>query len=535
MRVLKAREMQELDKFTIEVLGIPGLVLMENAARGICEVVSRVLPSGKIAVVCGKGNNGGDGLAAARNLYNMGYEVSVFLTAPVEELKGDAKKNAEILSSLPVRIEVIREDSLDRLKSSLSESDLTIDALFGTGLSKPLGGFYEELVNLINRFAKKVLAVDLPSGLSADSPKPIGVCVKADYTVTFAHPKVAHIFPPASEFVGELFIVDISIPQSVSQSMAPNRYILSLEEVSLLFPERKQMSHKYTYGHVAVIGGSLGKTGAPSMAAISALRVGAGLSTIIAPRSLAPIFETKLTEVMTLPIGKGEKDFFGIDHLEETFLAVERGKFSTLLVGPGLGNKSDSYEFVREFLRSKPLLPLVIDADGINALAQEPHILNLLEVPVVLTPHIGEFSRLASIPKEEVLASLPDVALDFATKFGVYLVLKSSRTVVATPDGELFVNIRGNPGMATAGTGDVLAGVIAGFLAMGMGAANASKLGVFLHSLAGDMAAARKTQESLIATDIIEELPEAIAWLKEREIRKTKKLITALRELVGEE
>ncbi|WP_456456802.1 NAD(P)H-hydrate dehydratase [Thermovibrio sp.] len=538
MRLLKSSEMQEVDRHAIEVLGIPGAVLMENAARGVCEVIYREVDGTSALVVCGKGNNGGDGLAVARNLYNLGYDVEVVLTSPIEKLKGDARLNAQVLSLLPVPIHVVdSEEKLFELFTLGKEADFVVDALFGTGLSKPLSGFYAEVVEVINGFNKPIVSVDIPSGLSSDSGSLIGPHVKADYTVTFAYPKVAHLFPPACYSVGELFIVDISIPEDVANLRAPDRFILTADEVAFTYPFREIMSHKYTFGHVAVIGGSVGKTGAPIMAAEGALRAGAGLVSVIVPESLNSIFEVKLTEVMSIPVKDNGKGYFGIDSLSQVLSVIERGKFSAVVIGPGIGSSEESYEFVREFVK-ECTLPMVIDADGINALASCPELLKLKEQEVVLTPHIGEFSRIASLSKEEILSLLPDVGLDFAKSFNCTLVLKSGRTVISTPKGKTFVNVIGNPGMATAGTGDVLAGIIGALLGMGIDGEDASKLGVFLHSLSGDLAVKDLTEEGLVATDLIRYLPKAISRLKEYETSFKKPsypFITSLKELVGEE
>ncbi|WP_457681465.1 NAD(P)H-hydrate dehydratase [Thermovibrio sp.] len=536
MRLVKAQEMRELDRHTIEVLGVPGIVLMENAARGVCEVIYGEVEGFRALVVCGKGNNGGDGLAVARNLYNMGYDVEVVLTAPPESLKGDARKNFEVLSTLPVPLHVVdRTEKLFEIYTYGKEADFVVDALFGTGLSKPLSGFYKELVELINGLNKTVVSVDIPSGLSSDTGEIIGPHVKADYTITFAFPKLAHVFPPACYSVGKVFVVDISIPEDVPNLLGPDRFLLTPEEVAFTYPLREIMSHKYTYGHVAVIGGSKGKTGAPVMAAQAALRAGAGLSTVIVPDSLNEIFENKLTEVMSLPVKDEGKGYFGVEEVDGVLKLLEEGKFSCVVLGPGLGNRPETFEFALEVIKECNL-PMVIDADGINALAQSPELLSVKENPIVLTPHIGEFSRLSGLKKEEILSDLTGVALNFSTKFKKTLVLKSGRTVVSTPDGKLFVNLIGNPGMATAGTGDVLSGVIGALLAMGVEAEDGAKFGVYLHSLAGDLASKDLTQEGLIATDLIAYLPAAVKRIKEYELKGRKEkfaFITSLEEAVN--
>ncbi len=536
MRVITASEMRELDRETIETLGVPSIVLMENAARGVSSVIYRYVNGISCVVVCGKGNNGGDGLALARNLYNMGYDVEVVLTADVEELKGDARINAEILSKLPVPIHVVKEEGrLIELYPLLRDADFVIDAIFGTGLTKPVKGFYASLIEIINKASKRVVSVDIPSGLFADTGCVQGTHIKADFTVTFGFPKLAHILPPACYSVGELFVVDISIPEDIAFLVGPKRFVLTLGEVAFALPEREVMSHKYTYGHLVVLGGSSGKTGAPCMASQAALRSGVGLVTAFVPSTLNTIFEVKLTETMTVPVNDGGKGYFSLESVDAVMREFDSGRFSCLLIGPGLGSAPETFEFAREVIK-RTNLPMVIDADGINALSESIELIKLRENPIILTPHIGEFSRLTGISKEEILKSPHEKALRFAEEFGVYVVLKSGRTVVATPDGKVFVNVIGNPGMATAGTGDVLAGVIGALLAMGLEAEDSAKLGVFIHSLAGDIAAESLTQESMKACDLVEFLPNALKLLKKKESepdRDALPFVKSLREIVG--
>ncbi len=536
MRLLNSKEMAEVDRETIETLGIPGIVLMENASRGVAEVVYRYTEGSSVLIVCGKGNNGGDGLAVARHLYNLGYDVEVVLTSSPENLKGDAKLNYDVVSKLPIPVHVIDSDEkLVEFYSLVKESSLIVDALFGTGLSKPLTGFYKDVVDVINNSNRTVVSVDIPSGLSGGTGEVIGPHIKADITVTFAFPKIVHVMPPACYSVGELFVVDISIPEDVPFLMGLNRFLLTADEVFFTFPEREIMSHKYTYGHVAVIGGSVGKTGAPSMAAEAVLRTGGGLSTVVVPKSLNQIFETKLTEVMSIPVNDDNKGYFGIENLDSVLEILENGKFSAVVLGPGLGNNPETYEFVRELVKECKL-PMVIDADGISALSESPEVLKLKEQPIILTPHIGEFSRISKLTKDEILKEPFRSSLDFSEKFNVTVVLKSGRTVVSTPSGKTFVNVIGNPGMATAGTGDVLSGVVGALLGMGIDEEDSAKFGVFLHSLAGDLAAGELSQESLKAWDLIDFLPKAIKRIKKAETRfekHTSPFVTSLREIVG--
>ena len=536
MRFLTSSEMASVDREAIQNLGIPGTVLMENAARGVATVIYKYVKGNSVLVVCGSGNNGGDGLATARNLYNMGYDVEVVMLAQPEKLKGDAKLNYSILSKLPIPISVLKETELFEFGLKLKDFDVVVDAIFGTGLSRPVEGIYKHVIDLINRYAKKVVSIDIPSGLSGSTGEVLGTCVIADYTVTFAYPKIVHVMPPACEYVGEVFIVDISIPEEAASVLDTDRFILTLDEVAFLLPPREIMSHKYTFGHLAVIGGSKGKTGAPSMVAEASLRTGVGLSTVIVPSSLNEIFEVKLTEAMSIPVEDENKGYFTVSSLQTTLDVIKSGKFSAVAIGPGLGNAPETFEFAREFIKHCDK-PMVIDADGLNAIAENPGVLRGKE-DVIITPHIGEFSRLTRLSKEEILSDLFGCAQRFATEYGVTVILKSGRTVIATPNGKLYLNVIGNPGMATAGTGDVLAGVVGSLLAMGLEAEDAAKLGVFLHSLSGDLAAKKLTQESLIATDLVRYLPQAVNLLKKKEVspvRPELPFVTSLKECLGVE
>ena len=536
MRLLTAEEMRSIDEEAIGTLGIPGSVLMENAARSVVSVVYSFINGISCAVVCGKGNNGGDGLAIARNLYNLGYDVEVILAADPSKLSGETKANFEILSRLPVPIHVITsEERLVEVYSILKGRDFVVDAVFGTGLSKPVSGFYETLIEIVNREADFIVSVDVPSGLPSDSGEIIGKHITADVTVTFGYPKVCHVMPPASNHVGELFVADISIPEDIAFLDGFKRYLLTVDHVAFTFPFRDIMSHKYTFGHLAVVGGSKGKTGAPSMTALASLRTGCGLSTAFVPDSLNSIFETKLTEVMTFPIEDSGKGYFGLETMDKLIDSLNSEKITAVAIGPGLGVNDEVMNVVSSVIKNVEK-PLVIDADGLNCLTSDVEVLKTLEKDVVITPHIGEFSRLTGIGKDEILKDPFKFASDFAMEFNVTVVLKSGRTVIATPDGEVFVNVLGNPGMATAGTGDVLTGIIGGLLAMGIDSKDASKLGVFIHAISGDISSEKKSEEAVIATDLIENLPEAIKLLKEREVNPLVPELTfvsSLKEIVG--
>ncbi len=533
MRLLTAEEISRVDGETIKTLGIPGIVLMENAARSVCKAIYNEMKGNSVVVICGTGNNGGDGLATARNLYNMGYNVEVVLARDIKSLKGNARINAEALSRLPVAIHVVTEtERLVEVYSLLKDADFIVDALFGTGLNKPIKGFYRELVELVNKANRPIVSVDIPSGIFSDTGELSGSHITANVTVTFGYPKIAHVMAPACYHMGKVYVADICIPEDIPFSLGLSRYILTLDDVAFTYPIRETMSHKYTYGYLCTIGGSTGKTGAPSMTAMAALRAGVGLSTVVVPKALNDIMEIKLTEVMSIPVGSSNRGYFDTTVSKDVIDTIENGKFSAVALGPGLGTNEETVKFVRDVV-SKTTKPLILDADGINAIAGDPKLLKGRKA--IITPHIGEFSRLTGLKSAEILKEPFKIAGNFAVDYDTVVVLKSGRTIVAMPDGKVYVNVIGNPGMATAGTGDVLTGIIGALLAMGIDRENAAKFGVFLHSLSGDIAAEKFSQEGMKAWDLIDLLPEAIKKIKKCELQPklNKPFIASLREIVG--
>jgi len=538
MYVLKATEMAEIDRKTIEETGVPGVVLMENAARGVVSVVFDRIKGKNALVVCGVGNNGGDGFAVARNLFNYGYNVDVVLLSSPEKLKGDAKVNFGILKNLEVNISVVeRETDLTVLFEKLESADFIIDAIFGTGLTRPVEGFCASAIRFINEKSRFTVSIDIPSGLLAgEAFLPEGEFVKADITVTFAYPKIAHCLTPACKFCGEVFVVDISIPESKVKEILPPRRIIKVSDVFPAFPEREIDTHKYNYGYLAVIGGSCGKTGAVSMTAMASLRAGVGLVTAIVPRDLNPVYEVKLTEPMTVPIASAEKGYFNANSLDEVITVLKEGKFTSVAIGPGLGWNRDTEVFVTELLKAIDK-PFIVDADALNSISKNVDILKELGETPILTPHTGEFSRLTGLTADEIINNPVETAVNFASEYSVVLVLKGARTVIATPQGKVYVNIIGNPGMATAGTGDILSGIIGALRAKGLSAELSAVAGVFIHSVSGDVAAKTFGEDSLVASDLIKMLPEALMLLKGSKgsfsQEKSFSFIKPLREIVG--
>lgn len=513
MKLARVEEMQRLDEAAIRH-GIPAQVLMENAGRGAAERILERFPirGGRpVAVVAGKGNNGGDGMVVARTLRQRGIAAEVWLLGTRHEVRGEAKINLDLLEGAQVAVhEVLGEGELGRMREQLLQASLIVDAIFGTGLKQEVSGLYRQAIEAINAAGtagRPVVALDLPSGLEGNRGRILGNAVRATLTVTFGLPKIGLVLDPGAACAGILEVVDIGIPPALVEEQGLKHALLEPAALRALIPARPPEAHKGDYGHLLVLAGSVGKTGAAAMAAQAALRVGTGLVTVGVPESLNPILEVKLTEAMTEPLPETDGQSLAV----EAWNVAARlcaGK-SALALGPGLGQHPETAAFVHRAIREAPV-PLVVDADGVNALARHLGVLKEARVPVVLTPHPGEMGRLLGARSEEIQADRVRVAREFAVDQQVYLVLKGARTLVADPAGEVFVNPTGNPGMASGGMGDVLTGMIGGFLAQGLLPLEAAKLGVYLHGWAADRVAARRGMAGLLATDVIDELPAAL-------------------------
>jgi NAD(P)H-hydrate epimerase len=506
--------MREADRRTIDDIGIPGIVLMENAGRQIVSAMEAHidgLHGGTVAVLAGLGNNGGDGFVVARTLMQRGIDASVFVFGRVSDVKGDARTNLNVLGQLGIQVVEIADAQAWELHSGeVLSADVIVDAIFGTGLRDALTGMLETVAADLNASGKPVVAVDLPSGLSADSHEPPGPYIEATMTVTLAAPKLPLVLPPAEAGAGDLVIADIGIPLDVIDDLeGPKLSLLTRETMRALIEPRAQDSHKGDYGRVLVVAGSTGKTGAAFLAAMAALRSGAGLVTVAAPRGSVAIIAAMAPEIMTLPLDEtpeGTIDFTALDEV----LAFQA---DVIVAGPGLGRAHGTTAFVHALVDRSPAT-LVLDADALNAFADDPERLTAKEgVDIIITPHPGELARLTGLSIDEVQRNRLDVARDFATTHRVTVILKGHRTIIATPDGSSYINLTGNPGMATAGTGDVLAGMAGAWAAQLLDGEAAAQLAVYLHGVAGDLAEADETDVSLIASDVIGHLGDAVAEL----------------------
>ncbi|MGE3177922.1 MAG: NAD(P)H-hydrate dehydratase [Vicinamibacterales bacterium] len=516
MRILDARQMREADRRTIEDIGIPSLVLMENAGRQVVAALEATHADdleGHVAVLCGRGNNGGDGFVVARTLLQRGVDVSVFLFGKVAEVRGDARVNLDILGRLGLTVVEIDDSQAWELHfSEVKDATLIIDAIFGTGLRAPLSGLLETVVADVNGAGIPIVAVDLPSGLSADSHEPIGPCIDATMTVTLAAPKLSLVLPPAEMHAGDVVIADIGIPDAVIEEVEGGRVeLLTRGAMRELVAPRSADSHKGDFGHVLIVAGSKGKSGAAYLAALGALRSGAGLVTVATAACVQPIVASMAPEYMTEAIAE-DADGLALDEVNRV-LDLAR---DVIAIGPGLGQAPSTRRFVTTLI-DRATVPLVIDADGLNAFAGNAGALVGREGrDVIITPHPGEMARLAGVSTHDVQKNRLAIARDFATAHHLYVVLKGHRTLVATPDGAVFINPTGNPGMATGGTGDVLCGMIAAWLAQLLDAEGACRLAVYLHGLAGDLADADLGDAPLTAGDVAQHLSDAYVDLTAR-------------------
>lgn len=509
MKVAAAAQMRELDRRAEEKFGVPSIVLMENAGRHVALEVQSLLGSAlgkKVSIVCGKGNNGGDGFVAARHLLDAGVDSSVYLLSDPDDVKGDAAVNLRIL--LESGASVTSVESSSELLASLRASDVVVDAIFGTGLSGEVRGLPKEAINAINDARRPVVAVDVPSGLDSDTGRVLGDCVRADCTVTFALPKIGLVSYPGVWFVGRLVVADIGIPHHLYESIAVE--LTGEDWIAAHLPPRPPDAHKGTFGTGLVIAGSSGMTGAAALAAEAVLRVGAGLSILAIPSSLQDLMAMKLTEVMTRGLPETETRSLASAAVQPARELCE--KASAVVLGCGIGTYPETRSFVREFVTSAKL-PLLVDADGLNCLAEDSSVLEGAHADLVITPHPGEMGRLLGTSASDVESDRIDAARQAASRFNCVAVLKGARTVIADPSGYVFLNPTGNAGMATGGTGDVLAGAIGGLLAQGLGIVEAAVCGTFVHGLAGDIATEEIGEAGLIAGDVLGALPLALKEL----------------------
>ncbi|MFO0775467.1 MAG: NAD(P)H-hydrate dehydratase [Nitrospiraceae bacterium] len=516
MKLVTAAQMQALDRRTIDEAGIPSLTLMERAGDGtVAHIEARWgVPVGRrVAILCGKGHNGGDGLAIGRLLHRRGAQVTAWLLHDERDLAPDTRTMLIRFRRVAgARAAKTYTGDADGWRVALQGTELVIDALLGTGLGSPIREPYAAAIDAINTCGAPVVAVDLPSGLHADTGAILGTAVRATMTTTYGLPKLGLFLGDGIDCAGTVEVVDIGIPTSYAEAINSSVTLLTSQQITEMFPPRRLTAHKGTYGHLGIVAGSCGKTGAAALAARAALRCGAGLVTVAIPKSLNPIVETLLLEAMTLPLSDTRDG--SLARSSASALRQFAKDKTALAVGPGIGQHRDTVRLIREWLPTVPI-PCVVDADALNAVAPAATHLPRAKAPRILTPHPGEMARLAGLSHARLVnADRLAIATQFAAKHGAIVVLKGARTIVADPDGRCAINPTGNPGMATGGTGDVLTGTIAALLAQGRSPWDAACAGTYVHGLAGDQAAAAIGSIGLLASDVAEHLPHAISSLR---------------------
>ena len=516
MFLVTASQMQDMDKQTIESFGIPGLVLMENAGRGAVEILLKKfkgIKTKKIAVIAGRGNNGGDGFVIARYLMEKGILVNTFLLSSKEKVKGDAKVNMGLAQKLCDRsrtcsiIEIPDTDTFKEQKSRILHHDLFIDAILGTGLNSDVRGFFKDAIELINSSQRPVFSVDIPSGLHSDTGQPLGIAVKADATATFAFAKAGQLLYPGNTYTGDLEVIDIGIPDFIAREKNIQLSLMEKNNIAACFSPRGFQSHKGSFGHLLVIAGSAGKTGAAALCANAAMRCGTGLVTLGVAKSLNKSIEPQVTEPMTHPLPEKENGFLSDNCFDDIQTLLKEKQ--ALALGPGLGTRKPTKKLVEKLIE-KSDVPLIIDADAINCIAQNPEILKKKKSPAILTPHPGEMARLCNMTTRDIQADRIGIASQFAKTYDIILVLKGAQTVISFPDGRSAICPTGNPGMASGGMGDVLTGMIAGFCAQGFSPENASLAGVYIHGMCADILAKDIGAFGFVATDMIQMIPKTI-------------------------
>jgi hydroxyethylthiazole kinase-like uncharacterized protein yjeF len=508
MRVSTVSEMRALDKIAIQRFGIVEELLMENAGHAVYFVLLSEfgIEGRRFLVFCGLGNNGGDGLVVARKIHSNGGAVKVFVLGDPARFKGAARLNYDIVSRLP--IEVRRLESVEAVEADIDHCHAIVDGILGTGITRNVEGLYLDVIESINRSGKPVFSIDIPSGVHGDTGQVMGAAVQADYTVTFGLPKLGNVLFPGYELGGRLYVSHISFPPSMTAADS-----LKVEiNHPLRLPRRKKDGHKGSFGQVLFVAGAAGYYGAPYFAALSFLKTGGGYSRLAAPRSITPFLANKGSEIVLLP--QDETAAGSIARGNRAALLEMSRRMDMVVLGPGLSLEAETQQLVRE-LAAEIEKPLLIDGDGITAICGDLEIVKNRKAETILTPHLGEMARITGMDVGEIDANKVDVLQRTAGELEATIVLKGAHSLIGVPDGRVFVNMTGNPGMATAGSGDVLTGTIAAMFGLGLSLEKAVRQGVFVHGLAGDLAADDKGEDGIAAQDILETLPLAVKVVRQ--------------------
>ncbi len=509
IKVVSNSEMRSLDEFTINEVKIPGMVLMENAGIKSAQIIQKYIesniPGGTVYIFCGKGNNGGDGYVIARQLYDEKFVVEIYSISDPGQLKGDAVVNYIACENLKIPIKQINsKKDIKKLKSPA----FIVDALLGTGIKGPATGIFEDVIQFINKQNVPVAAIDIPSGLNGDIAIPPGNAIDADFTITMALPKRAHIFYPAKKHVGKLYTVKIGIPDS--RTKEKNFKLNLVEKTDTKLPMLEANTHKYSSGKLFILAGSPGMTGAAYLCAAGALKTGIGLINLGIPKSLNEILEKKITEALTVPLPETSEGSFSKEGIKTIQSKIDWA--DSVLIGPGVGREDETLEVVIETISYclKQKKPTLIDADALFALSEFPEIIKKINSKFVLTPHYGEFLRLSGCEKNELINKPWELLQNYLTDKNFIMNLKGAPSIVGQKDGQLFINSTGNQGLAKGGSGDVLSGIISGLMGRGLNALDASISGNYIHGLAADNLIESKGMVAMLPSDLLDELPGII-------------------------
>lgn len=516
MLVVTGRQMKEIDRTAIEEFGIPGLSLMEKAGNCLFEEVMQELKGDdfkEVFIICGAGNNGGDGYVLARKLVNRYIPVKVYSTVDPEELTGDARINYERFIELDYGITVLNsQNEINKFQEEIQSEGLIVDAILGTGLTRTVENNIEEIIHIINDSKKRIYSVDIPSGIGADNGKVYKAAIKAHKTITFQLPKLGCILYPGAEYSGELVIKDIGIPNEAIQKNSPDIFLIDKDFVKNILPHREKDIHKGNCGKLFIIAGSKGMAGAAVLACRAALRSGIGLVTAGIPAGILDIIQISVPEAICKPLGNEENIEIDISCLTSILEGAQQS--DVIAIGPGMGKNPDIQSIVKKLIEEAQV-PLIIDADGLNAIGERADAFFKGDKSIVITPHPGEMSRLTGLDISQINENRIDIAREYSKKWGTIVILKGARTVIAIPDGKVYLNITGNPGMAAAGSGDVLTGILSSFVSQGFSVDKAAIAAVFIHGRAGDMMAEKFGEYGLIAGDMADGVGLAIKDLLE--------------------
>lgn len=521
MKLVTVSQASEMDKTAMEDYSIPEMILMENAAAATCKVIKNkfLIEENNFLILCGSGNNGGDGLALARLLYSEGGAPLVLMMGGSEKLKGSALKNYNILKNYP--IEIIHNFSSETFLKELGETDIIIDALLGTGLSREISGELKNYIGIINSSEKPIISIDIPSGVNGNTGQVMGIAVKAQFTVSFGALKPGNILYPGYSNNGELYLSRISLPPEIYDS---DHFKIELSAIPPL-PVRDEAAYKKTFGDILTISGASSYYGAPVLAASAVLKSGGGFSRLAVPSSMVSVLASNLREAVFLPMDETLQKSISPANLPH--LLEESKKSNGVIIGPGLSLNKETARLICDFLRSYRKF-IVIDGDALSAIAGKPELITGREIPAVLTPHLGEMSRISSYSIKEIQKNPVNILVECAKRYEAIIVMKGAHSLIGMPDGRVFVNTTGNSGMGTAGSGDILTGIIAAFSGLGQEIENCVKSAVFIHGTAGDLAAEKYGKDGMTAGDILKMLPYAVKHYREDYnglIHKYKKII----------